>query len=173
MASEAHGAGLGAMYRACLQRETDGSYGVMLSADAEMTVLVILDFRGSHAVQRWNQKHPQCPILVGHVVVEVVDLLIHREQTSQQAQVHASALAMHRWSQTVEELLHSAGCVERARSLRAEVVETCAICQDDLSLEVVALPCSHHFHHSCIKEWFISQSNARCPMCNQVFARAC
>ena len=70
MASEAHGAGLGAMYRACLQRETDGSYGVMLSADAEMTVLVILDFRGSHAVQRWNQKHPQCPILVGHVVVE-------------------------------------------------------------------------------------------------------
>lgn len=48
---------------------------------------------------------------------------------------HGVSKAMHRWSQTVEELLHSAGCVERARSLRAEVVETCAICQDDLSLE--------------------------------------
>ncbi|CAK8995613.1 Protein goliath (Protein g1) [Durusdinium trenchii] len=133
---------------------------------------------GSEAVKGWNEEHPQCAIAAGHVVVEangartpgqmlehfrqdkVVYLLINRQPTAQQAQVLRTALAIHQWSQTVDELLED---------VVMDVVETCAICQEDLGTSEVKVPCGHHFHRTCIKEWFVSQSKARCPLCNQVF----
>lgn len=42
----------------------------------------------------------------------------------------------------------------------------CAVCFEDLKVlvgEVVALPCAHVFHHSCLFPWF--QNRSTCPSC--------
>eukprot|EP00913_Durusdinium_trenchii_P031027 g29059.t1 len=124
---------------------------------------------GSEAVKGWNEEHPQCAIAAGHVVVEangartpgqmlehfrqdkVVYLLINRQPTAQQAQVLRTALAIHQWSQTVDELLED---------VVMDVVETCAICQEDLGTSEVKVPCGHHFHRTCIKEWLPRNTSA-------------
>ena len=41
---------------------------------------------------------------------------------------------------------------------------SCAVCQDALASSAVRLRhCQHHFHSSCIRQWF--QTSVRCPVC--------
>lgn len=39
----------------------------------------------------------------------------------------------------------------------------CAICQDTMTTSTRLLSCNHHFHHSCITQWF--GTSVRCPVC--------
>jgi hypothetical protein len=42
----------------------------------------------------------------------------------------------------------------------------CAVCYEDLKVlidKVVALPCTHVFHHNCLLPWF--QNRSTCPSC--------
>lgn len=41
--------------------------------------------------------------------------------------------------------------------------ETCAICQETVSVAARIRQCGHCFHSNCIREWFTL--NARCPVC--------
>lgn len=50
---------------------------------------------------------------------------------------------------------------ERKRKRRA--VEQCSICLDELTTNIVKLPCLHAFHRSCISLW-IRKKNT-CPNC--------
>ena len=41
---------------------------------------------------------------------------------------------------------------------------SCAVCQDALASSAVRLRhCQHHFHSSCIRQWF--ETSVRCPVC--------
>lgn len=40
----------------------------------------------------------------------------------------------------------------------------CSICQDDLSVPLEILPCTHIFHRVCIRQWFMTRMV--CPYCN-------
>ena len=44
----------------------------------------------------------------------------------------------------------------------------CSICLDRFKKNEIAnrLPCSHIFHHNCLKEWF--QQNTSCPLCRNI-----
>ncbi|KFY59592.1 hypothetical protein V496_05627 [Pseudogymnoascus sp. VKM F-4515 (FW-2607)] len=55
--------------------------------------------------------------------------------------------------------------------LGAEGKAECSVCMDDVVLgeEVVALPCSHWFHETCVKAW-LSEHNT-CPICRTGVAR--
>ncbi|CAG5036841.1 unnamed protein product [Parnassius apollo] len=44
---------------------------------------------------------------------------------------------------------------------RDKICETCTICLDNTN--VVTLPCTHLFHYTCIKPWFMI--NQICPTC--------
>ena len=51
---------------------------------------------------------------------------------------------------------------------------TCAICYDVLSLEPVALPCSHTFCLACLEDWKRrghGKKTHRCPMCDEPLPR--
>ena len=39
----------------------------------------------------------------------------------------------------------------------------CAICQDTMTTSTRLVHCGHHFHHSCITQWFTT--SVRCPVC--------
>jgi hypothetical protein len=43
----------------------------------------------------------------------------------------------------------------------------CAICLGDGD-NWIALPCNHMMHSYCIKSWFISSNNTKCPLCMAV-----
>ena len=46
--------------------------------------------------------------------------------------------------------------------------EVCSICHDNLSDDLVKLPCGHIFHSDCILEWFKKKNN--CPYCtNKIY----
>ncbi|OBT66313.1 hypothetical protein VE03_04291 [Pseudogymnoascus sp. 23342-1-I1] len=55
--------------------------------------------------------------------------------------------------------------------LGAEGKAECSVCMDDVVLdeEVVALPCTHWFHETCVKAW-LSEHNT-CPICRTGVAR--
>jgi hypothetical protein len=40
----------------------------------------------------------------------------------------------------------------------------CAICLDDMTKNLSALPCAHIFHTKCIKKWIKNQTI--CPICS-------
>ena len=40
----------------------------------------------------------------------------------------------------------------------------CAICLNNLQINLFALPCGHIFHENCINNWFIVKKI--CPICN-------
>jgi hypothetical protein len=39
----------------------------------------------------------------------------------------------------------------------------CAICQDTMTTSTRLISCNHHFHHTCITQWF--GTSVRCPVC--------
>ena len=47
-------------------------------------------------------------------------------------------------------------------------VEACAICMDELLIDIVSLPCGHHFHASC-KTLLLESGQLHCPMCRRDF----
>lgn len=58
----------------------------------------------------------------------------------------------------------SSGYITNERILLAEDAECCiCLCSYDDGTELHALPCSHHFHSTCIVKWL--KMNATCPLC--------
>ncbi|XP_061369016.1 E3 ubiquitin protein ligase RIE1-like isoform X2 [Gastrolobium bilobum] len=58
----------------------------------------------------------------------------------------------------------SSGYLANERILLPEDAECCiCLCSYEDGTEIHALPCSHHFHSSCIVKWL--KMNATCPLC--------
>ena len=52
--------------------------------------------------------------------------------------------------------------------LNDQTFDPCSICiEQNLSMPLRVLSCSHHFHINCIDEWFTE--NTHCPMCRKDF----
>lgn len=54
-----------------------------------------------------------------------------------------------------------------ARKTTSPVV--CCICLENIeeTQMVRRLPCTHLYHQPCFDRWFLSQSKAKCPICQQ------
>jgi hypothetical protein len=72
---------------------------------------------------------------------------------------------------TVSKGLNEEQYCKLAKSIAGEKAEgeerLCSICYDDIKCgeEFNTLPCKHHFHSHCIKEWLIKEKI--CPLCKQ------
>ena len=49
------------------------------------------------------------------------------------------------------------------------ITPQCPICLEDFKLneKALLLPCTHHFHYECVKEWFKKQKS--CPYCTKKY----
>lgn len=57
--------------------------------------------------------------------------------------------------------------LEKLHQKPCEAEGVCSICYEDVKKgdPMVYLPCTHGFHHDCIKEWLLKEKV--CPMCKQ------
>ena len=47
------------------------------------------------------------------------------------------------------------------------VYRECPICLENLDSNIVALPCAHIYHDTCVQRW--SQKRRSCPICQEKF----
>ena len=143
--------------------------------------LVIVAIKCSSAAARWNESG-NAHLELGHAILEVnglshrnamlrefrrnrrVEMLVDPEPNPHQIAIFQEALRRQQKTKAIDVLLQEVTA--------PVVVETCAICHDDMDgkeRHEVRLPCSHRFHQKCVKEWFLSGC-LRCPLCNHDLA---
>ncbi|CAK9066615.1 E3 ubiquitin-protein ligase RNF139 (RING finger protein 139) (RING-type E3 ubiquitin transferase RNF139) (Translocation in renal carcinoma on chromosome 8 protein) [Durusdinium trenchii] len=171
-------------FRVSLDRVGDEPIGMVATycpSAPQSQGLVIRDVTADEgsAILRWNQRHPKRQVRPGLAILEVngccstaemlrevkdsncLELLLCEHLTPLQSEILSSSRRRSKAIAAVEAVIQEI-------EVDTEVTEQCAICYEDLTMQVIQLPCGHCFHKSCATKWLAScKAHQRCPLCNQ------
>lgn len=128
--------------------------------------------RSFHAITRFLDGHTRNHIVAAHMRNQSVALHILRtfmdrpvapQTTTMVMNIDLSGNVLRNFMDPVPVVPTPAQLAAGTEQNVRPVGETCPICRDPVLLGTRLRACGHHFHASCIDEWFTL--NPRCPVC--------